>query len=73
MKCEFCGAEMQKGTVSFMSIQGFGQMLATFSSSEEQKKSIFKRKTKEKIIFSGDEAEAYYCNDCNKILPVMDI
>ena len=73
MKCVCCGNEMQKGTVSFMAVQGFGQMILSFASDENQKKSFFKRETPEKIVCSGEETEAYYCADCNKIMPVLNL
>ena len=64
---------MQKGTVSFMAVQGFGQMILSCDSDENQKKSFFKRETQEKIVCSGEETEAYYCADCNKIMPVLNL
>ncbi|KIR01281.1 hypothetical protein P261_00095 [Lachnospiraceae bacterium TWA4] len=73
MKCLCCGKEMQKGKVDFMSTQGFGSMLASFISEDEAKKGFFKRQTKEKIILSTEKVEAYYCPDCKKLLPVLDI
>ena len=53
MKCVCCGNEMQKGTVSFMAVQGFGQMILSFASDENQKKSFFKRETQEKNSLFG--------------------
>lgn len=63
---------MHKGTVSFMAVQGFGQMIASFCADEDQTKRLFK-KTNDKIICSGDEAEAYYCKNCHKMMPVIEV
>lgn len=71
MKCMYCGHEMQKGTVSFLPVQGFGAIMISFTSDEEKQKSFFKRETKEKLVFA-EETEAYYCTCCNKIMPIID-
>lgn len=73
MKCPYCEKEMEKGKASFMALQGFAQMMLSYTSNEESKKGFFKRKTQEKIILSGEEAETYYCTYCNKIVSVFDI
>ena len=73
MKCVYCGNEMQKGMVSFMPVHGFGPILLSFTSDDNKKRSFFKRETKDKIVFSGEEPEAYYCTDCNKIMPILNI
>lgn len=64
---------MQKGTVSFMTMQGFSQIIITFTSDAEGQKKFFKRETKDKIIFSGDETEAYYCDNCNKLISITEL
>ena len=56
-----------------MAVQGFGQMILSFASDENQQKSFFKRETQEKIVCSGEKTEAYYCADCNKIMPVLNL
>ncbi len=73
MKCAYCGKEMEKGKVVFVSMQGFGQMIATFTSDNESEKGIFKSKTQDKMILASDETEAFYCPDCKKLMPVLDI
>ena len=73
MKCPYCGNEMEKGKATFMAVQGFGQMLASFTSDEESAKGFFKRKTQDKMILSGAEEEAYYCPFCKKLMPVFDV
>lgn len=70
MKCSVCGNEMEKGKTSFLSMQGFGQMLLSFSSDEEAKKGIFNRKSHDTMIMSGTETEAYYCSVCKLIITV---
>lgn len=66
MRCPYCEKELEKGEATFMAIQGFAQMIVSFNSNEESEKGIFKRKTQDKIIFSGDQAETYYCSCCKK-------
>lgn len=56
-----------------MPMQGFSQIITTFTSEAETQKKFFKREAKDKIIFSGDEAEAYYCDDCNKLISVTEL
>ena len=73
VKCLYCGKEMEKGKASFMAVQGFAQMMLSYASDEESKKSLLKRKTQDKIILSGEEAETYYCSCCKKIMPVFNI
>lgn len=73
MNCICCGQEMQKGQVSFMAMQGFGQMLASFVTEEEQQKNCFTRKSTDAILLSGTEVEAYYCPACHKMVPVIDV
>lgn len=73
MKCLFCGQETERGTVSFMSMQGLGQMLLSFTPDEEQKKGFFQRKTTDRSVCSGEETEAYHCKSCHKIMPVIDV
>ena len=41
MKCSVCGNEMEKGKSSFTSMEGFGQMILSFTSDEEAKKGLF--------------------------------
>ena len=42
MKCSVCGHEMEKGKSSFISMEGFGQMILSFTSDEEEKKDYLK-------------------------------
>lgn len=73
MKCPHCGQEMKKGEMSFMTVQGFGHMILSFTSEEDERKSFFKRETKEKIILSGEEAEAYFCTCCNGVMTFLKL
>ena len=73
MKCPYCANEMQKGGTTFMSMQGFGLMLVSFIAETEKERGFFARETKEKSVFSGEETEAYYCADCNKMMPILTI
>ena len=73
MKCPQCDKEMQKGSVSFMSVQGLGQMIISFTDDDEKENGFFKRKTKDKIVCSGEERVAYYCADCNKMMPIIEL
>lgn len=73
MKCSNCGQEMKKGKLSFMTIQGLGQMMLSFTSEEDEKKGFFKRKAKDRIILSGEETEAYLCTCCNGIMTYLGL
>ena len=44
MKCPVCNNEMEKGKSFFTSMQGLGQMILSFTSDEEAKKGLFKRR-----------------------------
>ena len=41
-------------------MEGFGQMILSFTSDEEAKKGLFKKQSHNKVILSGTEAESYY-------------
>ena len=71
MNCPKCKKEMETGTVSFMGMQGFPQIMCNFVSDDEKDKGIFKRKTQTKIILSGSEASAYYCAVCDLTIPLI--
>lgn len=73
MKCPHCDTEMQKGNAAFMSVQGFGQMIVSFTADTEKTKGFFARETKDKVICSGEETECYYCPYCSRIMPVFDL
>ena len=70
MKCPVCNNEMEKGKSIFTSMQGFGQMILSFTSDEETKKCLFKRQSHDKIILSGTETESYYCSKCKSIITI---
>lgn len=70
MKCSVCSNEMEKGKSIFTSMQGFGQMILSFTSEEEVKKGLFKRQSHDKIIMSGTEVESYYCSKCKSIVTI---
>ena len=40
MKCPVCNNEMENGKSIFTSMQGFGQMILSFTSDEEEKRII---------------------------------
>ena len=71
MNCPKCNKEMETGTVSFIGVQGFPQIMCNFISNDEKSKGIFKRKAQTKIILSGSEASGYYCTECDLILPLI--
>ncbi|MDO4313761.1 MAG: PF20097 family protein [Eubacteriales bacterium] len=73
MKCPYCGKEMEKGKASCMTLQGFAQIMLSYTSDEELKNKFFKRKTQDTVISPGEEAEAYYCAHCKKIMPVFNL
>lgn len=73
MKCPCCGKELEKGKISCLPMQGFGTFMMSYVSEEEAKKSFFKRETCDKIIGLGDEMEGYYCSECKKMMPIIDI
>ncbi len=72
MNCPYCEKEMEKGTVSFTALT-LTQMVLSYTSDEESKKGFFSRKSKDKIILSGEKTEAYCCPCCKKVIPVFDI
>jgi len=72
MNCPYCEKEMEKGTVSFTALT-LTQMVLSYASDEESKKGFFSRKSKDKIILSGEKTEAYCCSCCKKVIPVFDI
>jgi len=71
MLCPKCGQEMENGNSVFISTNGIGQMLLTFTSEEEAKKNIFKRKSFSKMLLSASQAETYHCSACKIILPLL--
>ena len=71
MNCPKCDKEMEAGTVSFMGVQGFPQIMCDFVSDAEKSKGIFKRKTQTKIILPGSETDAYYCAECDLTIPLI--
>lgn len=73
MNCPYCEKEMEKGTASFMTLQGMAQITLSYTSDEESKKGFFTRKSKDKIILSGVKTETYCCPECKKIMPILDI
>lgn len=70
MKCPVCNNEMEKGKSFFTSMQGLEQMILSFISDEEARKSVFKRQSHDKMIMSGTEAESYYCPMCKSIVTI---
>lgn len=70
MKCPYCESEMEKGKTNFISMQGFGSMLLSFSPDADVNKKQFITRTHDKIIFSGSRFEAYYCYFCKTIVTV---
>lgn len=73
MKCPFCGKELEKGKVSFRPVQGFGQFLMSYVSEEESKKSFWKRKTQDTLVGLQSEMEGYYCSECKKMMPIVEV
>lgn len=71
MLCPKCGQEMENGNAGFISTDGIGQMILTFTSEEEAQKNIFKRKSFSKMILSGSQTETYHCSACKIILPLL--
>lgn len=71
MNCPKCNKEMEEGTVSYMGVQGFPQMMCNFVSKAEKSKGFFKRDTQTKIILSGNEENAYYCGECDMIISMI--
>lgn len=72
MKCIYCGGELKEGKSLFTSMNIGSMMLMSFTSQEEAKKSFFKRNTKDTMLLSGDEKQAFYCEDCHKITVVFE-
>lgn len=72
MNCPYCEAVMEKGKSSFSSLNRRAHMILSYTSDEEAAKSFLKRKSKDKIILDGEEAETYYCSSCKKIITVFD-
>lgn len=70
MTCPKCQREMQSGTADFVSLQGFPQMTCMFVSAEEKRKGFFKQARNSKLI-TGEEAEAFYCAECDLIVPIL--
>ena len=64
--------EMKKGKVDFISLNGFSQMMLSFYSLEEENKNLFKRKTNDIIIEPSDSVEAYHCDNCKIIIPIIE-
>ena len=71
MNCPKCGKEMENGSNTFMGLTGFHHMLCSFTPESEKGKGLFKRKTIEKTILEGQEAEGFYCKDCDIVMPVI--
>ncbi|MCM1133372.1 MAG: PF20097 family protein [Ruminococcus flavefaciens] len=73
MNCPYCENEMEKGKISLTTVQGLVQIVLSYTSEEEAKKSFFARQSKDKMILSGAKIEAYCCPNCKKIMPIFDI
>lgn len=73
MNCPYCEKEMENGKISLIIPQGLAQVILSYTSEEESKKSFFARQSKDKTILSGAKTEAYCCSDCKKIIQVFDI
>ena len=73
MDCPFCGAKMAQGKAAFLPIQGFAQVMVSFTGEEEAQKRFWKRKTQDTVLSAGEEAAAYYCASCQKLLPVLPL
>lgn len=73
MKCTYCGGELKEGKSLFTSMNGIASMmLMSFTSEEEEKKAFFKRNTKDAVVLSGDEKQAFYCENCRKTTVVFE-
>lgn len=70
MQCPYCDNEMEKGGTTLMSAR---PIMVFFTAEAEKGKGFFARDTKEKLVISGEEMEAYYCDDCNMIMPMITI
>lgn len=71
MQCPKCGREMEKGKLTFFTAQGYA--LLSFTPASEAGKGFFKRKTIDKSILAGQEAEGWYCGECKMLLPLLMI
>ena len=71
MNCPKCRKEMETGTVSFLTMRGPSKIMCNFVSDSEKGKGLFKRKTHTKLISSFNEPEAYYCAECDLIVPLI--
>lgn len=69
MQCPKCGREMEKGKLTFFTAQGY--TLLSFTPVSEAEKGFFKRKTVDKMILAGQEAEGWHCGGCKLLLPLL--
>lgn len=72
MNCSYCQNEMQSGTSKIVPIAGGSSIILSFTSDEEAQKGFFKRKSIDKTILAFENIEAYYCNECKKIIFSID-
>ncbi len=73
MKCPYCKNDTEKGTASLITLQGFGNMMLSFTADKDSDLGFFKRKTKDKIILFADDTKAFYCQSCNKLIVAFDM
>ncbi len=71
MLCPKCNKEMKSGTTTFMGITGPIPMICNFIADKEKNKKFFDRKTESITTIQGFESEAFYCDDCKILMPII--
>lgn len=64
MLCPKCQKEMEQGSATFMGITGFSPMMCFFTTADNLQ-------TATKPVMQGFQMEAYKCDQCNIVMPVI--
>lgn len=70
--CPKCNKEMVEGITTFMGATGLTPMICNFCSNAEKEKSMFARNEITKTMLQGLEVEAYCCEDCKIVMPIIE-
>ena len=69
MNCPYCGRQSYEGTASYMSIQGFAQIIISY---EPVQKNELQRCPGGALVRAGEAVKACYCEHCKKIFCAYD-
>ena len=71
MVCPYCGQEMEHGEATYLPMQGLDMMSLNYMADGEREKKRRHRQRHSVILYGGTDVEAFYCQTCKLILPLM--